>query len=365
MPSAPSSSARLASLVLIGAVMPALFGALDVWLLATWRLFPLMALLVAQIGLAGPLCAHYIQPRWLLWLIYAWFWLMMDLMLVALATLDPFEFESISPNTLPAGILSSQLGLVIVWAALGRTRWTIRWPAALLLCVAILIPILSHHSPPTELLILISLQSAILLAVTASLACRGFRLVRIDPTGQLSLVTSPDHLPSQRSASQFQLRDLLIWTTALAIALAVARVINYWGSSFAAWQYILSIAATGRTKLFLLGSPTAAILTAVVLLVALWAALGQGSTRLRWSLLLLIVGAVSVGHGLHDYYQKSWTPRWSPLIMLLLDRDYFWSLEAPLLIWHWLTGGMLFAALLIVRALGYRLCRIHTTAPNP
>jgi len=123
MPSAHGSTTRLVPLVLIRAVLPALFGLLDSWLLASWRLVPLMALLVVQIGIAGPLCARYIQPRWLLWLIYAWFWLIMDLMLVALATSDPWEFEAISPNTLPAGILSSQLGLVLVWAERGPDKY--------------------------------------------------------------------------------------------------------------------------------------------------------------------------------------------------------------------------------------------------
>src|SRR5204863_2117580 len=134
----------------------------------------------------------------------------------------------------------------------------------------------------TELWILVSLQSVILLAICWLLAWKGFRMTRIQPAGDTPIVPSAGRSAGEPNNSQFQLRDLLVWTTALAIALAVARAINYWSASFEVWQHIQSIIGANRTWAFVLGSPTAAIVTAAVLLIALWAALGQGRPLVRW-----------------------------------------------------------------------------------
>jgi len=356
-------------LVLVGSVLPAVFVALDTSLLTSWSLALLMAALVAEVALMGPLCATFIRPRWLMWLIYAWTWLVMDMMVLALAIADPWYGEAISPTTLPMGMLSGQLGLVLVWAALGQPRWNIRWPAAFLLAVAILIPIVWHQMHPTELLILVGLQSAILLVVCWWLAWRGFRMVRFESAGDNPFLSSKNHSSGQPRENQFQLRDLLIWTTALAIALGVARMINYWSASIDVWEHIQSFVVTKRMRDFLLGIPTAAIVTSAVLLVALWAALGQGRPLMRWLCLFVFVGILSTAHGLIDYYQHAWTWRWAP--PLWRSWDIFWNLEQTLVTWHCLTGGMLFAALLMFRSLGYRLYRMRhsglskTTIPLP
>ncbi len=359
MPSAPGSPLRLAPLVLIGAVLPAVFVALDTSLLQSWSIAPLMAALVAEVGLMGPLCAGLIRPRWLMWLIYAWMWLVMDVIVLALAIDDPWYGEAISPTTLPMGMLSGQLGLVLVWGALGQLRWNIRWPAAFLLGIAILIPIVWHQMHPTELLILVALQSAILIAVCWWLAWRGFRMVRLQSAGDNPLVSPIGRPAGQPRESQFQLRDLLIWTTALAIALAVARMVNYWSASINVLEHIQSFVVTKRMQAFLLGSPTAAIVTAAVLLVALWAALGHGRPLVRWFYLFVFVGVVSTVHGVIDYYQHAWAWRWAR--PLWQSWDFFWHLEQTLVVWHCLTGGMLFAALLMFRSLGYRLNRVRSS----
>jgi hypothetical protein len=374
MPSAHGSATRLAPLVLIGAVLPAIFVALNTWLLTTARLPHLMAALVGEVGLLGPLCVRFVRPPWLMWLVYAWIWLVMELMVLALAISDPYWGLSITSDTLPVSILSGQLGLVLVWAALGQMRWNIRWPAAFLLAVLILVPIALHYPPPTALLILVFLQSAMLLAVCEWLAFTGFRLVRVNSTSALTLPTDGRMAGPAPHDSQFQLRDLLLWTTTLAIALAIARAINYWSTSFAIWEHIQSIFATRgtwdlfsifsrqRTWDFLLDAPTAAILTAAVLLIALWASLGRGHAALRWTGLIILIGGLAIAHGLIDYYHHAWVWRWAPPLWHAWDA--FYNLEHTLIVWHCLTAGMLFAALLTVRTLGYRLCRVKRNAPD-
>jgi hypothetical protein len=105
-----------------------------------------------------------------------------------------------------------------------------------------------------------------------------------------------------------------------------------------------------------LPTPTAAICTSIALLVAIWAALGAGRTITRWAVFFLIVAAVAATHGLSDYYQVVRSNRWT--VPLWGHWNLFLELEQALIIWHCLAGGMLFAALLMFRALGYRLCRV-------
>jgi hypothetical protein len=285
-------------LFLIGALLPTLFVALNTWLLGSWSLVPLMAALVIEVGLMGPLCASFIRPRWLMWLIYAWMWLVMDLMIVALAISDPWFLESISSNTLPAGLLGGQLGLVIVWAAFGQTRWNIRWPAAMLLAVAILVPTLWHRIPPEQLLVLVTLQNATIVTLCACLSAFGFRLICLRPLPDSTPPSPSDLAAAGLRENQFQLRDVIIWTSALAVALAVARAIDYWAKSFAAWQYVRSVIAANRTQDFLLGSPTAAFFAALVLLVAAWAVLGTDPIWLR----CVVLVSACLLHAFVDYY---------------------------------------------------------------
>jgi hypothetical protein len=154
--------------------------------------------------------------------------------------------------------------------------------------------------------------------------------------------------------NQFQMRDVLVWTTVLAIALGAARALDYWSSSVAAFEQAKAGIARYGWSIAAMPTPTAAICTAMILLIAIWSALGAGCAMWRWSILLTVVCAVTMAHGLFDFFQKTrvwgWTPLWR-------GWEVFFDFQQPLMIWDGLAGGMLFAALLMFRALGYRLVR--------
>jgi hypothetical protein len=100
---------------------------------------------------------------------------------------------------------------------------------------------------------------------------------------------------------------------------------------------------------------TTGVLAAIVLVFALWAALGQGSPILRWSSL--------VGVTLLARFIAGIPPLWAgrrPAITSWFDLlnacSYSRSQENWVLTAHYgLTGALLAAALLIFRVLGYRL----------
>src|SRR4029078_10196940 len=79
-------------------------------------------------------------------------------------------------------------------------------------------------------------QYAILAAVCGLLALVRFRLTRIDavaPANSPSVAAPPR---SRFRDSQFRLREVVFWTTAMAIALGIARALDYWGASLEIWQ---------------------------------------------------------------------------------------------------------------------------------
>jgi hypothetical protein len=101
---------------------------------------------------------------------------------------------------------------------------------------------------------------------------------------------------------------------------------------------------------------SAGVIVAMVLIVALWAALGEGSVWLRAGMLVVIVCLASAAlaltaqlFGNQWLFQGSWYS-WSYW-------HEVWDRERWIFAWIGLAGGILFAALLFYRALGYRLSR--------
>lgn len=351
----------LTCLALVGIMLPMIFVGVDVWLLKSWSVVPLMLALATEIGVAGVLCGTFIRPQWLMWFIYGWMWLLLELMVLPLAIGDHLWGFPVTIDTLPAAILGSQLGLIVVWATLGATRWTIRWPIALLLAVLILVPIVWHQVPIVELLILVTLQSLILLAVCGWLASLRFRLVCTAPHALCTTRITDSPKPETLSRSQFQLRDVLFWTTVLSIILAIARAIDYWRVSTAVWSYIEFGFRQFGVSAVLLPTPASAVCTATVLLIALWSALGTDRAWVRWTFLIVAVLTAAIIYAwFFDYYHRADYWRWPRPYRLPKSWSDFWRTERLVVLWHVLAGAMLFASLLIFRTLGYRICRVPT-----
>jgi len=154
---------------------------------------------------------------------------------------------------------------------------------------------------------------------------------------------------------------VLIWTAVMAIVLSIARAVGYWSAATYAWEQAKAELTRKGISVVLLPTPTAAFFSAAVILIAIWASLGAGRARFRYSGFVVFVSAIAISHALSDYHQKPWVRSWGWAWMdpLWFDLQGFLYDEQPLLAWYALTGGMLFAALLMFRSLGYRLCRAN------
>src|SRR5687768_13937271 len=77
----------IARLLLVGMLVPAVFSALDHWLLGRLVANPrshfviveTMAAFVVQVGVLGVLCGRMLENPWWRWGVYAWGWLLIDI----------------------------------------------------------------------------------------------------------------------------------------------------------------------------------------------------------------------------------------------------------------------------------------------
>jgi hypothetical protein len=170
-------------------------------------------------------------------------------------------------------------------------------------------------------------QTASLCLLCLFLRSQRFRLALLERVATPQAI-SPAGTSATRSI-QFGVGDLLLWTTALAPLLAISR--------FQPWRML-----------------TEGILYAIVLMVALWAALGEGPAWLRWSLLslaALVAGLILAQVEWFDLRRFSATPQF-------WNWQFIWDWQWPTIAAYFLAAGMLAATLLIFRTLGYRLCRV-------
>jgi len=157
-------------------------------------------------------------------------------------------------------------------------------------------------------------------------------------------------------------RDVLIWTTALALICGLVRWAGIpweeWSQShYRSWVPLFS----------------GGVVLSVTLVLALWAALGTGSARAR-CLLLVVIPALAIASALIDWLAvlPSWRPWTAPWYNTLTWAKWFyWIFWRPFsestrftAAWLSLAGGMLFATLLFPRALGYRLVREGNVLPK-
>jgi hypothetical protein len=142
-------------------------------------------------------------------------------------------------------------------------------------------------------------------------------------------------------------RHVLIWTTAIAILLAILRALD-----------LLSLEFVQRfLRRDFLWIATEGAVVAIVLVVSLWAGLGDGPAWLRWPLPL----ALGLGGGLClafvHWISSSPVGRIPSAQYPTGGWQHFWVSEQPRIAWISLAGGLLFAGVLYFRAQGVRLSR--------
>jgi hypothetical protein len=262
---------------------------------------------------------------------------------------------------LATSLVAAQLGLVTIWTILGSAKWTFRWPAGLLLTTVTAILVVRQEYLQSEALVALVGQTLVLALLCGLLSWRGFRLA-LEPqaTSSQPVTIAAGSAPRPLPGTQFGVRDLLWWTTSLAIVLAIGRALDFVPASRLAVEWLGTSARLADWQSIL----TTSILTAIVLVVALWAGLGAGPVLARCSLLALVSIAAALAYAIPHFREATrWAAAWSwspPMNLTFWDpqyRSWFYSSEWANMAWFWLAGGLTFAALLMFRALGYRLCR--------
>ena len=249
-------------------------------------------------------------------------------------------------NCLATAILAGQLGVAIVWGILGSGHIAWRIPALLVLLHTywsfyfLLLRI--NLEPPGRSFVgwdgLLATQAVLLSVLVGILRLRGYSLVQLSPedrtTRQLGGVKTP---------IQFGIRDVLMWTTSLAVLLAIAKA-----GDLLTLRFLKQFYDPGLLLLFAMG-----ICTALILIVALWSALGQGSIVARFSVLSVLSLGIGTGIGWYcdTVTRKATMTSWSYSYWHWYWNGYWW------IGWMFLTGVLLAASLVIYRTLGYRLVR--------
>jgi hypothetical protein len=239
----------------------------------------------------------------------------------------------------------------VVWAFFGDTRWALRWPAMILAVAGLyfLWRSLGDGWSQRQWNELLVLQVVTLSVMCGMLRLARFRLSVVEPDS--SLFVAGDAV---RRPLQFGIKHVLIWTTALAILLGIARALD-----LLTWRAAQELVRGG-----MIWKLTVATMSAITIIVALWAALGRGHWLSRFAVgltLVLMLGTVLSAWSLGKAAVARRAPMgaWSTVHWELLtwyEIGWWW------LGWLFLTGGLLAATLIILRVRGYRLMRVRRTA---
>jgi hypothetical protein len=338
----------------MGIFVPALFVFGDHWLLTNQRAHSddpvpaalMLGIYVVEIGLLGLLCAHVQAPSWLRWMIYLWCWALIDLQ--TFTAWSESANNSWAVSMLSSSLFAAQLGMAMIWAVLGDSRWTLRLPIAVLAAGLIAPPLLARDSFSDDNLAQLFLSQIVtLLAICGVLRWQGFRLSWVgSPTPDDDAPASPFR------GTQFGVRDVLIWMTSLAFLLAVLRALDLLsGTRLARFDLSESIALI-----------SAGMILAMTLVVGLWAALGRGKAWVRTLGLAVACLAGGLLHFLGEHlfgYGGLLTPR--SRLRLYSSIWEYWQYQAARHWWQvaWVAvaGGLLFASLLFLRGVGYQLSK--------
>ena len=342
----------LPRLFLLAAVLPAAIAAVNYALVdrhlhdgaLTLRVGGQFAWYVAQVGLVGYAVGHGLsQPVWR-WLVFGWILLLIDLLAAAFA----MDRENGESALLSAALWSGQMGLCVVWGFLGDTRWTLRWPAMIVAMAALYFLWIGLGNSWgqhiwTELL---ALQVGTLSLLCGILYASGFRLRIVAATYEQ--LAGDD---GQRRPLQFGIKHVLIWTTALAVVLGIAK-----GMDLLRWQVAQQLVREG-----LIWKSTVATMSASAIVVALWAAVGRGHCLLRYPLGLIFVASIGTGLSLWSLRNATATTAmiWSSWTAETWQLFQWYRIGWWWLAWTFLSGGLLAATLMILRVLGYRLVSVR------
>src|SRR5205823_4803636 len=155
------------------------------------------------------------------WIAYIWAWALLDV------TVIPLSSGASVLAYVASAVISAQLGIVVVWGIMGTTRWSLRWPAAAaVLAVGMGMPLVAYPYGPHQLALLLATQTAMLLLLLTGLRWRRICLANIKLTPTEGSPAQPAVLAPPAKLTQFNLRDILLWTSLLATLLGLVRALQ-------------------------------------------------------------------------------------------------------------------------------------------
>ena len=291
-------------------------------------LYPWMALSTAILGWC---IGRYLSPVWLQWTVFAWCLVLLD-MLTIIASFDhgmDQEFGYV--------LVSSQVGLLVLWATLGPEPWQSRLPS-----VAAATPLIiifsgsfvtsAYREGAWNIMMLVA-------AVVIALLCGGLRYLGF-LLRQPTLFAQFD-ATGRRPTYQFGLKHMLIWLTVAGPLLLFVRSLDFKGST--AFPVAL-----------------VAVSVATVNLIAIWTVLGAGYWFLRVIALIGVPYLIAYGMAQYSAYLNtigsgSSRRQYGTIPWILANMENLW------LTWLWLNALLLAALLVFLRASGYRLMRNEAT----
>ncbi len=297
-----------------------------------------MAFYVLQIGTIGWVVGSYVKNGILRWFMFGWIMILIDLQL-AVITSD--GAAGVGGSCLATGILTGQLGIITVWGVLGKVRWIWRLPCLFVVLMTyrnfylMLTTVNSMKIYYGNWSDIAMVQSVLLSVLAGMLRLSGYSLTRADMEQ-----SSPTANARFHSARQFGIRDVLIWTASLAVLLGVARAGKFLNVEFIKRFY-------GAEMLLVF---TIAVCSSAIMVVAIWASLGEGSVWLRSGVLVILSTSIGVSVGVYCAIVGRRTGRWL-VNSIWIYAEYWW------IGWMILTGLLLSASLLIFRTQGIRLVK--------
>lgn len=322
----PSRSHLLLSVVLLPAFVAGT-NQLLFYLAPDW-LFPGMVFTVAVLSWCS---GRYLHPVWLRWAVFAWCLALLNLLTLAACLASGalvYHFAYV--------LVSAQISLLAIWTILSPVAWQWRLPGALIGAPALILFATSFGGP--------HYQTAdgwnammVMIAVVVVLLCGSLRLFGF-------ILQKPELVQSDASdlgtpqAHQFALKHLFIWATAMVPLLLVARGLD-----------LILLARLDTPVVFI--AALAAVTTATVNMIAIWAVLGPGWWLARLVMFLSATVLMAIGLTKYFNYVYSQYRSFSPTqYALLRTRD-------DCFVWLSLDAVLLAALLLFLRASGYRLAR--------
>ncbi len=294
-----------------------------------WFFFPW---LVVKTALLSWCAGRFLGSIFCGWLILFWCQALLDVH----TTLGTYRLGSSETDGLAHTLILAQIGFLALWAIVGKTAWGWRLTCILLAAAGILSQVATLNDDwNTEAMPVVqALAAGILVIVCVLLRLAGFQLL---PPGS----NSTDASGRERTVVQFGMQHMLLWATALAPLMLAVR-----GFDVAVFQQLGLVDAR----------PAAAISlwTALVILAAIWLAVGQGMIALHVTVIAFAIAAAGTGMFVQSMDLRVLYGEWpqQQVIRIAVTMGKLWYA------WFALTGALLATMLLFLRAAGYRLAKL-------